>query len=197
VTTTERTPCLVDGCGRTATSKGYCAAHYLRVLNTGSPGCTEIAPRRGRHDPAELIRRDTPTGLGANECWPWTGRTLGKGYATISTKFGDHYRPEQVGRILLGLMPGDGLVARHKCDNPPCVNPAHLLTGTASDNQMDAIERGRKPQGEAHRKAKLTEQAVREIRSTSEPARVLAARFGVSESLVGQVRRREIWKHVP
>lgn len=38
-------------------------------------------------------------------------------------------------------------VARHTCDNPPCVNPAHLREGTQRQNVDDAIERGRIARG--------------------------------------------------
>lgn len=43
---------------------------------------------------------------------------------------------EKLGRAVVGI-------ARHSCDNPPCVNPEHLLEGTRADNVADAVSRGR------------------------------------------------------
>ena len=43
-----------------------------------------------------------------------------------------------------------GLVVRHKCDNPRCINPEHLEIGTHKDNSQDAINRNRVSRGEKH-----------------------------------------------
>lgn len=38
-------------------------------------------------------------------------------------------------------------VTRHTCDNPPCVNPEHLIEGTQAQNLADAVRRGRIARG--------------------------------------------------
>jgi hypothetical protein len=43
-----------------------------------------------------------------------------------------------------GVLLPDGLHVLHHCDNPPCVNPAHLRLGTPKDNAEDATKRGRR-----------------------------------------------------
>jgi hypothetical protein len=85
----------------------------------------------------------------------------------------------------------------HRCDNPPCVNPAHLFLGTMRDNTRDMMAKGRDPFiGERHNQAKLTDDAVREIRNSPETGRALANRFSVSQATICLVRQRKHWKHV-
>ena len=74
-------------------------------------------------------------------CFLWIGG-LAKGYGRFSvgghTGRASHYAWERVN----GPVPR-GMWVCHKCDNPPCVNPAHLFIGTASDNQRDSVAKGR------------------------------------------------------
>jgi hypothetical protein len=81
------------------------------------------------------------------DCWEWQGATR-SGYGSFYVRNILGYQRGQIGAhrysywIHYGEPPPD-LQVRHKCDNKVCVNPAHLLLGTAHDNMQDALERGR------------------------------------------------------
>lgn len=79
-----------------------------------------------------------------DDCWVWTGSVNKKGYGQIATKRG--CRPLQAHRLSFEMHFGqvpDGLMVLHRCDNPPCVRPEHLFTGTAKENTEDMIRKGR------------------------------------------------------
>lgn len=44
--------------------------------------------------------------------------------------------------VFVGNIP-KGLVVRHKCDTPECINPNHLEIGSRSENTKDMMLRGR------------------------------------------------------
>lgn len=75
---------------------------------------------------------------GPEECWVWTGPTTDKGYGKFKNTTAYRYSYE----LLVGPVP-DRLHVLHRCDNPPCVNPAHLFVGTHQDNMRDKIAKGR------------------------------------------------------
>lgn len=78
----------------------------------------------------------------ADGCWEWTGTRVEFGYGQI-IRDGRRLRAHRVAyEIAYGPIP-DGLVVRHKCDNPPCVRPDHLELGTRADNNQDRENRGR------------------------------------------------------
>jgi hypothetical protein len=142
-----------------------------------------------------------------SDCWPWTASRNSKGYGVfgIGPK---NYKAHRVALwITTGAWPEPGKVVCHRCDNPSCVNPSHLYVGTASDNVQDCMKRGRyrqppqppaerRPRGERHCRAKLTENQVREIIGSSEPKLALAERFGVSRLTVSLIKRGLTWKSV-
>ncbi len=85
----------------------------------------------------------------------------------------------------------------HRCDNPPCVNPAHLFLGTAKDNADDKVTKGRQrgnpdPWGCRRR---LTDEQVREIRAFGNPypgaRRVLGEQYGVSQQHIRAIQLGE------
>ena len=86
-----------------------------------------------------------------------------------------------------------GTCVCHRCDNPGCVNPAHLFLGTSSDNAIDMTQKGRQ------HKAKLqVEQiaAIRHLGNEGHLHREIAERFGISREAISQVLRGERWGHV-
>lgn len=91
----------------------------------------------------------------------------------------------------------DGLLIRHTCDNPPCINPNHLLTGTHQDNCDDMMSRGRgrKAHGVSQWCSKLNDDAVREILCSKSLSIVqLAEKHGVKASVISKVQTGQIWK---
>lgn len=95
-----------------------------------------------------------------------------------------------------------GKVVMHTCDNPSCVNPAHLTLGSVLENNRDAWAKGRrtppKLKGEAHGKAIVTEEIVRaiRIRFIKEEAKVLAKDYGLKVDAIYAIASRRNWKHV-
>lgn len=74
-------------------------------------------------------------------CWEWKGFTNPKGYGIIAGS-GQVLAHRVSYRELVGPIP-DGLCVLHRCDNPPCYNPAHLFLGTRADNNRDMRDKGR------------------------------------------------------
>ena len=132
------------------------------------------------------------------ECWNWR-RTKGcpRGYAAFNWR-GTRYLAHRVSLQLDGRPPAAGQVACHHCDNPGCVNPKHLYPGTAFQNMADAKERGRLVvrRGEQNHLSKLTSEAVRAIRESSETTAYLARQYGVTWQNIDYVRRGITWAHI-
>lgn len=84
---------------------------------------------------------------GPDDCWLWTGsRNRSRdGSPSYGRIFFDG-KTRKAHRVAYELAHGPipyGLFACHKCDNPRCVNPAHIFLGTAFDNVEDRRSKGR------------------------------------------------------
>ena len=146
------------------------------------------------------------------ECWIWIRSRTRKGYGNIHRHrheppdLFDYARGSYAHRFAWRLHHGpipDGMLVCHRCDTPPCVNPAHLFLGTPHDNTQDMVDkgraRGRAFVGEAHGLAKLTEARVRDLRrraAAGERHEDIAREFGVSKSTVTMANIRQTWRHV-
>jgi hypothetical protein len=83
-----------------------------------------------------------------NECWEWQGGSYANGYGSFRLG-GPNTGAHRASWILShGDIP-NGLHVCHKCDNPKCVNPAHLWLGTIRQNYDDMVAKGRRRSGHA------------------------------------------------
>lgn len=139
---------------------------------------------------------DTSAGLFG--CWLWLAASTGRGYGRI--KDGGRFRQAtHVALELVGRSLPDGQDALHTCDNPPCVNPAHLFPGTDADNarDRDAKGRGGAAHGEYSGRAKFGLADIREIRrlwAGGIPQREIAAAFGMDQSNVSLIVHEKTWR---
>lgn len=129
-------------------------------------------------------------------CWKWNGRSTIEGYGLLKHLGKAILAHRMSYSIHYGSIP-DGMCVCHSCDNPSCVNPAHLFVGTIGDNNFDRKVKGRYL-GEWNGRAKLTPEQVIEIRSRprSESIRSLAKCYGIHEKTLRQILRRETWAHL-
>ena len=137
-------------------------------------------------------------------CWLWTGAKTAGGYGRMRVN-NTMVMASRVAYLLrVGEVP-PGLNVLHHCDNPPCVNPAHLFLGTKGDNIRDMYAKGRQnnpsqrcpPVGELHPQHRLTWNDVDEIRRLrgagwSQPA--LVERFGVTQTHISRIVLGKSWR---
>ena len=135
-------------------------------------------------------------------CWGWSASFDRNGYAQMS-RGGRSEGMTRASRVSWEIHNGPipvGLWVLHHCDNPVCSRPDHLYLGDQKDNMRDAKRRGRLstgsshpvPRGNAHWKAKLTDDQVveiRRLRGEGIGSTDLASRYGVSRTHIKRIAR--------
>ena len=133
-------------------------------------------------------------------CWEWQGSRTPKGYGNMKVGGRAVAYSHRISWIIhAGPIP-DGMIVMHSCDNPPCVNPAHLRLGTMAENTADMLRKGRGTTGERNYSAKLTWEQVDQIRALyrgrgkGPTQQEIADRFGVANSVVSRILTGQIWR---
>ncbi len=135
---------------------------------------------------------------GECECWPWLDQTR-NGYARFYVR--SERKSRKASRVAYALSKGpipEGLRVLHSCDNPLCVNPAHLSVGTQNDNIQDMIRKGRIATGEKNGRSKLREDDISKIRKMRDdgiPQHRIAEIFGVSQQQISRICLGKLWSH--
>lgn len=117
------------------------------------------------------------------QCWVWCGAKLRSGHAVVKLcrKLEMAYRLFYI--FYVGPI-GPGRHIHHQCENPMCVNPAHLQAVTPGDH--------------ARLHAKLSFAIAADIRSLSGTGELsqadLAARYGVDQTTISAVLRNRTWR---
>jgi len=136
---------------------------------------------------------------GAAECWLWTSLRNKQGYGQIHFRGRWHRAHRLAWTLTHGPIP-EGLWVLHRCDNPPCCNPAHLFLGNRVDNMQDASHKGRlstsRCAGEANGNVKLTREDVARVQQALGQGASqydLAAAFGVTQSVISKINTGKHW----
>jgi hypothetical protein len=138
------------------------------------------------------VRKGSPT-----ECWLWKGQRLKSGYGAIrvgNKMIRAHRFSFQIANGRTPL-----LHVLHKCDNPLCVNPAHLWEGTHLENMHDMYAKGRRRLPHRNHNAKLTDEQIVEIRRTWNPKQhrlsEFADKYGVHLGTISRIVRGQAYKN--
>jgi hypothetical protein len=140
-------------------------------------------------------------------CWIWMGAALPcarklatVGYGCFRRNGRQTYAHRAAYEAAHGEGSAAGLIVRHTCDVPLCVNPDHLLLGTNTDNMQDMRERGRSNFGERNGQSRLSEADITEIirlrTTTTLLQREIAERFGIDQSAVSLICSGRRWTKV-
>lgn len=125
-------------------------------------------------------------------CWEWNGGTHGRGYGKLFDGTGTASAHRVAYTAWIGAIP-DGMDVCHRCDNPPCMNPAHLFLGTRAENHTDKATKGRAGKGDTGWQARLTDAQVAAIRAAITGKRgqqaQLAREYGVSQATISLIVR--------
>ena len=124
-----------------------------------------------------------------DNCWEWQAGDDGSGYGLFHFQ-GKQHRAHRISWMLWhGKFPNEMFVCHH-CDNPGCVNPRYLFLGTAADNSIDKMRKGRHKSPWPCRFDSLQIAEIREAYTEKQVTQEqLAQKYSVSVSTINRIVR--------
>jgi len=192
--------CCIKGCEDKVLALGLCNKHWRRNKLYGSPVALKSHSGLFRGMAAE-DRFDMQYKVADSGCWEWTASKDRDGYGIFRGEVNEQYL-RKAHRFSWALanrkqIPSD-MVVCHSCDNPSCVNPAHLWLGSMAENQQDKWSKGRGGilKGDELPQAKLTEQQALSILKDPRPYTAIAADYGITIMTISDIKCRRSWSHL-
>ena len=152
-------------------------------------------------DPAAIAQRMDAKTDKSGDCWVWHGSKAKFGYGILVLN-GKNRLAHRLSYALANNVSDlpRGKHVCHKCDNPPCINPAHLFLGSPWDNQEDKRRKGRIPYGMDAFGTKLSDDDVRYIRKHAvdfDGEVRCMQRYRVSQGTIQSIYKRKSRQNVP
>lgn len=192
--------CKIKECQLKHKGKGYCQKHYARFKKYGDPHFVPENFKYGRSLEerfwSKVEKSDNKT-----ECWNWKAATRSKKDRYGIFRIGDkNYIASRVSwKLSNGKFPPKGIIVRHTCDNPLCVNPNHLKTGTTKDNSEDMVKRDRSLRGQKHHNSKIADtdaiQIIELLNKGLYPEEI-SKKLNIPRTIVSSVKTGKSWAHL-
>lgn len=144
---------------------------------------------------------------GENDCWLWLKREE-DGYGSFrpgsSVRKTKRFKAHRFAWTITFGEISDGVLVCHKCDNPLCVNPAHLFLGSHLDNIRDCVNKGRRSplvgkykRTIESRKRKIGMDDAIQIRRLYAEGKgsqeSIGRQFGITQNQVSSIVNRKAW----